>query len=293
MTLPGTKASAQALQKLLAARYPGATLAGGKAVARALWPVALGGRAHLLKLHDPWVHGRLAALNAIHRAALDNSLTPPQAEDVDGCLLGLHQGLAYSLHVRLELESAGLPAPEGLASALAALHNALRGCCPGPALENHFRRDTVLLAARAAQAGFPGALRALEPLGPVLQGRSCQPVHGDMHPGNVLVSGGRVYFVDFDSAAALPVQAEAAFAAETFYGLDSLEAGLFLAAFSAVSGVGITPDEACRWLVFHAVQRVCFILECAEQGDDRWLADYESQRARIAKGLTWLEERER
>lgn len=290
MSLPGAKASPSELARLLASRYPGARLSAETPVSRTIWPVSFLGREYLLKLHDPWIKGRLDLLNAVHEAAKVNSLTPPMAEDRDGRLLGLYDGLPYSLHERQQTDMAGPPKPDRLATKLNDLHRALACCGQGSKLDNHFRTDTAILAKWADQAGFPHARQALEVVEDLLRWSPVQLLHGDMHPGNVLTCGRELFFVDFDSAVSLPVQAEVAFAAETFYGIGTQEAGLFLAFYSRACGIETTLSDACRWLVFHACQRLGFIFEQADLGNEGWMADLQPQIVRLQTAIGLLEE---
>ena len=154
------------------------------------------------------------------------------------------------------------PVPAALFDSLARLHAHYRGGLAGiprvdgqwwahlcrswvlPALRAHAGRHPAATARRAAAlvtaaADHPGVHRVLDRLEPTL-------LHGDVHPGNVIVDGDRAALIDWGSSRIGPAMLDLANLVEP----DSAGFATYAATWRALTGLPLNPDEiglGYRW----------------------------------------------
>lgn len=269
-------------ETILRARYGSAYHLGGP-VSRTVRAVAGPGGPWLLKVHDEHVLPWRVALGRIYAAVAAEGLCPPILPDIDGQLLGLHESTVHSLHKHIGA-TPQTPTPEELAEGLAAMHACLATHCGEVRISNHFTMDTAALTARGHGLGLSSMGGIMAEIDRRLATAPWCVVHGDVHPSNVLHDGKRLFFVDFDSATRLPAEAEAAFVAWRCFE-DAAGRDAFLRAYNRHAGTSLNDRDLARWLVFHCMQRIDFILAASERGDGRWLYDLEAQTARAREAV--------
>jgi Ser/Thr protein kinase RdoA (MazF antagonist) len=211
---------------------------------------------------DPWRHhlelglaGRLAGRGA--------PIVPPAADD-DALPAGPHlvDGLVLTVWRAGRDPRPDEPAPQALGRALHALHAAMAddpgaaGLPPlGPAAGD---LDLVLTTAARLRAVDPGLLprlrRAREAVtGPLLAAdrTTWQAVHGDAHPGNVLVLAGRLVWNDLEDACLAPP----AWDLGTLRSSARTDGAAALRAYAAAGGP--VPDDAALapWVAARDLQR--------------------------------------
>ncbi|MEW5772126.1 MAG: phosphotransferase [Thermodesulfobacteriota bacterium] len=237
----------------------------------------------LLKLHDERILAQREALNQLYETVIRAGFSPEILHDRDGQLLGERNGIIYSLHTHFEGTSA-LPPPELLAKRLADLHTLLATECSELGLANHFEANPRVLAERAAHLGKEQAASLMREATDRLATDPASPIHGDMHPNNVLFDGHRLLFIDFDSTTILPPAAETVFAGRLFFP-ETNSRRSFYRSYEAASGKGIDERQECVWAALHALQRIDYILAAAKHGDERWMYDLDKQMARLDEVL--------
>ncbi|GDY33317.1 phosphotransferase enzyme family protein [Gandjariella thermophila] len=132
-----------------------------------------------------------------------------------------HDGLEMSFWTHLPHDPARMPAPEDVGRLLADLHHALRGYpgeLPGHAPLDDVDATLALLDRAGVVAGDDLALLRAhrDRLAETLHtSRSTQPLHGDAHPGNLLLTPEGPVWNDFEDTWRGPVAWDLACLAET------------------------------------------------------------------------------
>lgn len=237
--------------------------------------IRLEGSRLLFKRHITLRPQDVENMSIVYEASIDAGVSPGFLRTTDGKLFFQHSGQVHSVQLLIE-ESGEYPQgmlPHMLFQALSDFHAALDGILAAP-LQSHFDRLLSDLPTQAERHGFGRHVGMVES---VEARRKCcsTVVHGDLHPGNVVFSGDRLFIIDLDSAASSAPEVDMAFAAYRFFPEGDPRRKAFLQSF------GINPDacgDVWKYLTYSILQRIIFILESAENGDFRWLSDLENQK---------------
>jgi Ser/Thr protein kinase RdoA (MazF antagonist) len=239
-------------------------------------------RTMFLKTFDPIFSDKADALGSLCAFISRTGLTPRLAADCNGELIPIFKGTRLMLQFSGQTGNdgaltRGTPCPELFAQALSALHEALRNYSEAPPLHSHLEQDPQVLSDFACQLGLPEHVEALHRTAGVRR----QIIHGDLHPGNILLNSRGVIFLDFDSACVAPPRREAAFAAYRLFQTPS-NRRLFLDAYVRETGGPLFEFREMHEHLFHVIlSRIHFILMSATRHETRFLYDLPLQMQRL------------
>ena len=230
----------------------------------------------LYKRHATLDPEAVEALEHLYLRCIEYGLCPDFLRSLDGRVLVPLSGSVHSVQKLLARDQVPVEA-DGLARLLTRFHQLAASLTEANIL-NHFDKMPALLADALPNHGldrFQPLVREIDRL------RASGPTvcHGDLHPGNVIVSGGRLLLLDLDSAARSVPEIDVAFAAFRVF-----DAGRERQDFLRACGLD-RGRSAGVWsfLVYSILQRLVFILESGARGDHRWDRDLDNQRGYLRR----------
>ncbi len=228
----------------------------------------------LFKQHVTLVPGKTKELEHVYEKCISQGLCPPLMQPRQGGLFCIDHGTVLSLQPLLKKNDvAPNKSPARLGQALRMLHQAMSGILAKP-LRNHFDRLLPSLAGPAKRYGLQDIVPMIKEV--ECRRASCKKlIHGDLHPGNVLLHNGKIMFLDLDSASSSALEVDIAFAAFRFFPTDRKAQSAFF------HGYGLYEkhlDNIWKYLIYTIAQRILFILESSKNGDKRWEYDLAKQK---------------
>ena len=230
-----------------------------------------GGDELLFKRHATLDPGAAEALEPLYLRCIDHGLCPDFLRSRDGRVLAPLTGGVHSVQKLLTRDREPVGA-DGLARLLTRFHQVAAPLAAANIL-NHFDTMPVPLADALSSHGLDRFLPLVREIDRL---RASGPTvcHGDLHPGNVIVSGGRALLLDLDSAARSVPEVDIAFAA-----FRCFDAGPERQDFLRACGLDQARSAGVwSFLTYSILQRLVFILESGARGDHRWDQDLDNQR---------------
>ncbi|OKY76260.1 MAG: hypothetical protein BM485_03130 [Desulfobulbaceae bacterium DB1] len=229
---------------------------------------------YVLKRHAEHCTPNRDGLARIYAAVSAAGLSPAMVTLPNGGVFWEGGGCLYSLQVH-GVSCAKAPTPAATGEWLARLHDCL-AAVEGAPVANHLDRLVPDVPQGADEyclteaTPFLGEAESLH--------RHRQPVHGDLHRGNLLFTAKAPLAIDFDSATGSHPALDVGFAAYRLFGADpDAFRGVALAYTKSRPEAGVSPRTAALMLLHAVVQRIVFILRTAAKGDGQWLYDLDRQ----------------
>ena len=241
-----------------------------------IFKVDAAGGPYILKHHELLAGAETTHLEQICGACSEAGITPRLVASDQGNYLVRQEGSVFSLQESVQ-DDGGEIMPEALGRSVARLHATLCSLSI-PGFKNHLQRAVTDIEALATEHGYA---RFLPSIKKVLHMEKSSPlcvIHGDMHRSNIIASGGKLLFIDFDSANIFLPASDVAFSAYRIFGPDAGRINEYVGQYNrhAVSSE-VNMEDLWHLVIYNIVQRILLILIDARDGSGTWLWDIPNQ----------------
>jgi Ser/Thr protein kinase RdoA (MazF antagonist) len=176
-----------------------------------------------------------------------------------------------------------------IARQLARMHSCLAKSHIKP-FRNHLENKINDIAKAALDYGYDRYVDLIAAIERVSSQGQSQIVHGDPHTSNIVVSEGRVLFLDFDTSHFSYPESDVAVASFRLCSGQKRLMERFIEHYNKVAQKPVEFKMVIRLLVKIILQRIFFILTEKDHGRTQWMGDLENQKRYLHWAMQLLDE---